>query len=483
MKYFPHQLEAVQRGSQGNLGILHEPGLGKTLTALTCANRIGGQALVVCPLSIIESAWIADCNKFFPRTRIVSLHDSNRTRRLKTLAEKADIYVVNYDTLKSIYRPIAARGFDTILVDESSAMKNFSAEITKALLCLAGLSFKDCRYNLLPGEKPIPHRYILSGTPAPNDESDYWSQVTFLAPGKCFPSYFYAFRNQYFTGIKKRRYDEHQPAEEAAVRGRRFREYTLWQFRPEMRQQFMEAIQPVVHVVRKKDALDLPEQVHQIRNVELSPPERTAYRLMVDHLRLDLLGGEIVAKNALHKSLALREITSGFAYDGHQKAHYFTQKPGKLKELLRVLEEIPTAEQVIVWATFVEEIQLLLRTLPNAVALYGATSDRHRVVQDFQAGTYRILVANPQAAGHGLTLHNDGRCSTAIYYSMDYSYERHEQSLARIHRIGQKNACLYIYLLAGDTIDHAVYQALRKKQNLSDTILNYLKHRPGGDCP
>jgi len=103
MKFFAHQLEALERGKQGNLALWHEPGCGKTAVALKLIEHFGGPALVVCPLSIIESAWLADCKKFTPNLKTVSLWDRSAEKRRERLEEKADIYVVNYETFKSLY--------------------------------------------------------------------------------------------------------------------------------------------------------------------------------------------------------------------------------------------------------------------------------------------------------------------------------------------------------------------------------------------
>ena len=57
-----------------------------------------------------------------------------------------------------------------------------------------------------------------------------------------------------------------------------------------------------------------------------------------------------------------------------------------------------------------------------------------------------------------------------VFYSLDYSYESHIQARDRVHRIGQKNSCLYIYIIAKDTIDEELLKVLQKKQTLQDTV-------------
>ena len=107
----------------GSYGIFMDTGTGKTPTGLEIANH-HNSTLVVCPLSIIESAWIEDCNKFYPNKKIVSLWSPLKEKRIKELNTEADIYVINYEGLKIIFNEIIQKKFDCIIVDESSKMKN-----------------------------------------------------------------------------------------------------------------------------------------------------------------------------------------------------------------------------------------------------------------------------------------------------------------------------------------------------------------------
>jgi len=450
---YEHQIDALTRATNGNLALFHDCGTGKTFTALHIINywkaKGEGPALVVCPLSIIEAAWIEDCKKFTPGLSIVSLHDTRLIVRQKRLQEKHDIYVANYETFKSLYPALAAKGFRTLIVDESSKMKNPKSQITRALLSFAGIEFRKSPYK---AGVVIPHRYVLSGTPAPNNEGEYWAQIKLCSgPGNEYlHDNFYAFRSMFFQTIP------------LGLTGQK-----MFKFRSEMRDVLLDAIAPIIHVVRKKDAMDLPEQVHQVRNVELSGPELKAYKTMEKDLVLRLKDETILSTNALVEVMKLRQLTSGFIYgeDTHQVGR------SKLDELVDLLDAIGD-NQVIIWANFKEEIKLLLKELPGSAALWSETPDRDRVIKGFQNDEFRYLIANPQSAAHGLTFTN---CRYAVYYSLNYSYEMLKQSQDRIHRIGQKHSTTYYYLLANNTIDGVIYRALNGKASLSQATLAYLK--------
>lgn len=460
---YAHQIEAIRRGREGSLALFHEPGCGKTFSALQLIRHhklysMGGfKALVVCPLSIIESAWIEDCRKFTPELKAVSLH-CKPAERLERLNGDADIHVINFEGFRGLYDALVGQRYHVLVVDESSKMKNPQSETAKALLTFAGIKAGRTKYK---GDWTVPHRYVLSGTPAPNSLEEYWTQITFIAPGQAFPSSFYAFRGKFFevgTGY--------------APGGRRFK---TWQFREYMRQEFMDTMKPHAHIVRKADAVDLPEQIHEIRTVYLDHKEQVAYDAMKESMRIEYADQTAIALNAIGAIMKLRQITSGFAYcmDGVGQTGTIKIGKSKLAELKELLDELGN-KQVIVWVNFREEVEQLTAEL-NCPALWSETQDRNQIIADFQAGKHQYLVANALTGGHGLTLVN---CHYEVYYSLNYSYELWKQSMDRIHRIGQTEPCTYFYLIAADTIDKVIYDVLHGKRDLSDAVLDYLKGDP-----
>ena len=456
-KLYQHQRQAVKRATEGNLALFHECGTGKTLTALKIIEHHKakgcGPALVVCPLSIIEAAWMADAAEFSPELKVVSLWAKTRQKRLEALNRDADIYIINFESFRGLFSEIQAKGFEVLIVDESSKMKSHSSQITRALLALAGVYSrgKGKRFGV---NRPVAHRYILTGTPAPNDRSEYWAQITFIAPGEVFSDNFFAFRGRYFTA---------KPLGRTGI--------SLWSFTDEkwLADEFSERMAPVCDVVSKEDAVDLPEQVHEIRKVKLSQNEQAAYDRFRRDFVLRFADEEVLATTALTELMKARQLTSGFCY-GREGIHLLGKS--KLKELKDLLDEIGN-KSVIIWCNFQQEVELLLREIPDSVALWGGTDDRQAVIKQFKAGSATRLIANPQSAAHGLTFVN---AANAIYYSMTYSYELMKQSQDRIHRIGQNTKCTYHYLLADGTIDEVIYQAVQEKKDLSEAVLQYLKN-------
>ena len=151
-------------------------------------------------------------------------------------------------------------------------------------------------------------------------------------------------------------------------------------------------------------------------------------------------------------------------------------KSNRLDELMSLSEEVQG--KAIIWATYSHDIQQITKSLrdrfgPEAVATYygeTAQDDRQEIVQRFQNANdpLRFFVGQPKTGGYGITL---TEANTVIYYSNSYDLEIRLQSEDRAHRIGQRNKVTYIDLVAPDTIDEKILQALRDKINIASKVL------------
>lgn len=126
------------------------------------------------------------------------------------------------------------------------------------------------------------------------------------------------------------------------------------------------------------------------------------------------------------------------------------------------------------FARFVPEIEAIKSMLERKKLgyrlIYGATKDRAEQVKDFQEDAdVKVFVGQLQTTGMGLTL---TAASVAVFYSLDFSYANYEQSRARIHRIGQKEKCLYIHLVAKDTVDEKIMNALKHKGDIAKLMVD-----------
>lgn len=446
VELFDHQKKAVDffLEHDGKAAVFYEMGLGKTLLALKAYSHYDNMKLMVfCPLSLIEGAWGEDIAKFTNYT-YCNGHDK---------IKDADIYLFNYESLnsKKKYAQILRlldKGNWMCVLDESSRIKNHKAQTTKKLHALRWKFSK---------------RMILSGTPAPNIETEYWSQMNFV--DDIFDKSFYKFQRTYFHMSRGGHRED--------VSGFRLADMLRKGFKLSIsdhnREVLMSVIKQRAIYAKKQDCLDLPDRIYEKRYVNLTGEYKKIYNTMKKDMILTIENDHIVAQSALTLLMKLRQITGGFAmsHDGATVA----LNNSKLSELENVIEEAGN-QKVIIWCQFKWEIKRIKELIgEKAVCLYGETKDKQGVIDAFKTDK-QYLIAHPRSAGHGLTF---TECSLQVFYSLDYSWETYEQAKARTHRAGQKNNCTYIHLLAKDTIDDVIYDALMKKKSNDELLYELMR--------
>ncbi len=471
MKLYRHQREAIKFAAKrdGCCALFHDPGLGKTRTGLEIFKRFRRdephlRLLVVCPLSLVNAAWGEDIGRFTKFS-----YSSFKVLTKSKACKVPDIVAINYEALISrknqpaLESLISSYPFMCIL-DESSRLKNNKSLTTKSLLGLSG-KFR--------------HRIVASGTPMPNSELELWGQMRFVN-GDTFHKSFYAFRNTWFHLERNGMIREADGRMRSSEMQMAFRAGWKYAITDDRRKALMEEIRPVTHWVKKEDALDLPERVDEVREVTLSAAERRCYREMESMLIAEIDDTLVTAQVALTKLMKLRQVTSGFMYgDNGNPLEIEVGRSSKLSELLNVIEELGP-QPVIIWAEFRYEIEAIERQLKakygdtSVVTLYSQTADKDESIARFKSGEARFLVANPQSAAHGLTLTN---CSAQLFFSLSYSFEQHTQARDRIHRISQTSSCLYIYLVAKETIDEELLKVLKNKQSLQAAVYGIIRKK------
>ena len=150
----------------------------------------------------------------------------------------------------------------------------------------------------------------------------------------------------------------------------------------------------------------------------------------------------------------------------------------KMDALIHIVDECQEAgKKLVVFARFIPEIDAIEKMLRKANIGYalikGEVKDRQSQVDKFQTDPEcKVFVGQLQTTGMGLTL---TAADTAVFYSLSYNFADYEQAKARIHRIGQKNHCTYIHLVAAGTIDEKVMGALKDKKNMANLVVDNWK--------
>ena len=431
-----------------SVAILAEMGTGKTLISIGIAGYLYLQKeinklLIVAPLSITK-VWEEEFQKFADFDYQLEVLEGPTKEKSETLRNlfgtKLQVAVVNYESCWRMEKEIALWKPDMIICDESSKIKNPQAKQSKALHRLGKIS---------------KHNMILTGTPVTNNPLDFFSQYKFLDES-IFGGSYYSFRARY------------------AIMGG-YGNYQVVGYKN--LQEITEKAHSIAFRITKKEALDLPEQVDVTRYVELEPMARAIYNQVERDSYAELSQGEVVVRNVLTKLLRLSQITGGYIKDEFSEIEEQVSS-AKLNALEEIIEECLDADKkVVVFARFISEIDAITKMLKHYGIKYslirGDVKDRASEVEKFQNDKdVKVFVGQLQTTGMGITL---TASDTAVFYSLSYNFADYEQAKARIHRIGQKNNCTYIHLIAKKTIDEKVMEALSKKKNIADLVVDNWK--------
>ena len=397
--------------------------------------------LIVAPLSIL-GVWQEEFLKFadFEYSLIVlNGGESKKIEKLRQIpAHGLQVAVINYESAWRLEKELATWDADLIVCDEGHKIKTHNIAASK---CMHRLGVK-ARFRML-----------LTGTIITNKAIDVFSPYKFLNPA-VFGNSFYAFRNRYFDMVG---YGNHTPV-----------------LKTSMAEELTRRIHSIAFRATKAECLDLPETMEIVRTVELEPQAKRLYQQLVRDSFAQIQSGEITAANVLTRLLRLSQLTGGFLR-GDETDRVERVSSAKLDALSDIVDSAAQeGGKLVIIARFLPEIDAITEMLERKSIGYsritGAVKDRDEQVRRFQADPdVAVFVGQIATAGLGITL---TAADKMVFYSLDYSMSNFEQTKARIHRVGQRNPCTYIYLVAGNTVDAKVLKALRDKANLAKVLID-----------
>jgi len=422
----------------------NEAGTGKTSSVIWAADylmkhKLVKRVLVICPLSIMYSAWQADIFKTaMHRTVGVAYGDTNR--RKKVINGEYEFVVVNFDGVGTVADEISKAGFDLIVIDEANAYKTVTTKRWKTLAKLI---------------TPSTRLWMMTGTPASQSPEDAFGLAKLVNPAGV-PKYMTAWRDKVMQQI------------------------TPFKWIPKMSAQadVYKALQPAIRF-KKSECTDLPEVMYQTREIPLTPQVTKYYNWLKNQLLIEAVGETVSAVNAAAKLTKLLQIAGGAVYTDNKEVIEFDVSP-RLNALIEVIEE--TDNKVIVFVPYSHTIQLVARHLnqeniTNEI-IEGNVSARMRsdIINRFQtAKDPRVLVIQPQAASHGVTL---TAADTVVFWSPVMSVETYIQCIARIDRVGQVNSMTVVHL-QGAEVERRVYQMLQGKVNSHEKLVDLYRQEMG----
>lgn len=404
----------------------NEQGTGKTASVIWAVDYlmtlgVVKRVLVVCPLSIMQSAWQADLFKFAIH-RTVTVAYGTAKKRKELINKGAEFVITNFDGVGILKNEIIDGGFDLVVIDEASAYKNART-----------VRWKDMR----DVTKVVKGLWMLTGTPAAQSPVDAYGLAKLVNP-KGIPPFFGQFRDQVMFKLTQYK----------------------WVPRPEAKSVVRNALQPAIRF-EKKDCIDLPPITYMDRDAPMTAQQQGFYKLLAKQMLIEAAGEEITAVNAAVQLSKLLQIACGSVYTDTGEVVDFDVS-NRLNVVQEVVDEC--SNKVLIFVPFSHTIELVRNYLTkNGVSCDVINGDvpvnkRTQIVQTFQnQQSPKVLIIQPQAASHGLTL---TAADTIIWYAPCTSVETYLQANARIDRPGQVNPMTVIHI-KGSQIETRMYQLLR----------------------
>ena len=409
----------------------NDPGTGKTLSALWAADYLMKRGdvrrvLILCPLSIMHSAWMGDINSSVIHRSAVVAHHAQASRRIEMIQQNYEIVIANYDGLNLIANEINADGrFDLVIVDEANAYKNPSTRRWKALASII---------------KPETYLWMMTGTPASQSPVDAYGLAKLVNPGGV-PKFFTAWRDKVMNKLTLYK----------------------WVAKPTAKDDVFEALQPAIRFT-KAECLDLPPVVTMTREVAMTPQQAKYYNTLKTQMLVQAAGETISAVNAAAAMNKLLQISCGAAYTDDREVVEFDSAP-RLSVLEEVLEE--TDRKVIIFALYLSIIDTISNHLTKkGIAneqIHGgvSASKRAQIIHRFQnEPSPRVLVMQPQASAHGITL---TAADTVVFYGPLMSVEQYIQCCARADRKGQNSDKVTVVHIQSSPVEKRMFKALSQK--------------------
>jgi SNF2 family DNA or RNA helicase len=247
-----------------------------------------------------------------------------------------------------------------------------------------------------------------------------------------------------------------------------------WRPKPTATQSVFKALQPAIRFT-KEECLDLPDMLYVKRDVPLTKQQETYYKRLKNQMVMEVAGEQITAVNAAVMMGKLLQISAGASYTESGDTVQF-DIGHRYKILREVIDE--SSHKVLIFVPFKHVIDMLAEKLASD----GITNEiirgdvsagaRTEIFKRFQTqADPRVLVIQPQAAAHGVTL---TAANTVVWWAPTSSLETYAQANARVHRKGQQNKCTVVQL-QGSGVERRVYKLLDDKIDVHAKVVDLYK--------
>lgn len=417
-----HQKEAIQKLVENKKFILADDmGLGKTTSTIISALETGAKkVLIICPASL-KINWQREIENYSDRT--TSIIEGKKW-------DDADFVIINYDIIKNFHddkkkseSTIVKSKFDLVIVDEAHYVQNSQAQRTKLI--------NDIGRN-------VERVWLLTGTPITSRPINYFNLLNLI--DSPVAQNWMAYVKRYCNGFQFQA-------------GRR----KIWNVSGASNlEELRDRTSPLVLRRLKENVLDLPEKI--ITPVYLRLKSKEYEELMGEYYDWYDKSGE--SDSLTLQFTKLTKVRQVIAEE-------------KTKATIELCENIiEQGKKVIVFTNFTKSLEMILQHFgKSAVRLDGQMSQKERQlsVDNFQNDeNITVFVGNIKAAGVGITL---TAAEAVVMNDLSFLPSDHSQAEDRSYRYGQKNNVLVYYPIFDNTVEGIIYDILKKKKNIFETIM------------
>jgi len=426
--------------------VLMQMGLGKTIITLTAISNLlfdsfqVHKVLIVAPLRVARDTWPAEIAKWDHLGDLIpSVAVGSTAERITALERKADLYIINRENIQWLIEESGSVfDYDMVVLDELSSFKNHRTK----------------RFRALMKTRPVVKRIVgLTGTPASNGLIDLWAQFRILDMGKRLGRFITAFREAYFVPDKRNG-------------------QVIFSYKPAVGSEarIYKAIGDITISMKAQDHIRMPALISNEYKVTLSESERATYERLKKDLVLEMPEDQVTAANAASLSGKLLQMANGAVYtdEGETKSMH-DHKLDALEDLI----EAANGKSVLVAYWFKHDLQRIETRLKRLKISFSCL-DSSASIQRWNDGKLPVGLIHPASAGHGLNLQSGGDC--LVWFSLTWSLELYQQTVARLWRQGQQSQTVVVqHIITAGTIDERIMSVLSGKAQTQDALIEAVK--------
>lgn len=396
--------------------------------------------LVLGTLSILELAWGNDIRQWTPELTFSIAYAECREQAFRA---ETDIVIMNHDGVVWLANnKHFLGGFDEVVIDECTAFSGYNSERTQALIEL---------------RSHFEFRRALSGTLGSNSILGYWGPAFIIDDGERLGRSFSLYRKQVcdahpIPGVAFGATYTAKQGAEAAVADR---------------------LRDITMRFRLEDCVDIPPNRSRYIPTLLSASLMSKYTKMKRTSILEEGDLTIEAINAGSRWSKCLQLCTGALYDNEKLVKSFSSERYNL-----ISDLVKERAQCLVAFNWQHQRAGLEKILSKSKISYAVidgsvnAEDRIKAANQFQSGHIQVVLAHPQAAGHGITL---TKGTTTIWSSPTPNAEWFKQFNHRIYRAGQNQQTETLLVYAEGTLEKEVYGLLDKKLESMDKALTYFE--------